>query len=232
MIARRRPARALLLHGAGGGGWEWETWRAVFAAHGVDSLAPDLRPAASGIAATGLADYRAQALQAAGTLGPHPLLVGASLGGLLALATAARVDCAALVLINPLPPWPEARELPPHTADALLPWRSLGRFEQTRRALPDADPAARLFAWRRWRDESGAVLAAARAGIELPAPACPMLVIASRDDDDVPCALSLRLARRLAATAWRIDGSHAGPLLGSGAAALARRAVGWLNCSG
>lgn len=29
---------ALLIHGAGGGAWEWDIWRAVFAARGLDPL--------------------------------------------------------------------------------------------------------------------------------------------------------------------------------------------------
>src|SRR5688572_28720195 len=92
---------ALMVHGAGGGGWEWNVWARVFAAHGWRVEAPDLQPVAAGLAATRLRDYAAQV---AGSLARLPLprvVVGASLGGLLALRCAADAD--ALVLINPLP---------------------------------------------------------------------------------------------------------------------------------
>ena len=70
----------------------------------------------------------------------------------------------------------------------------------TRRALPDADDATALFAFRHWRDESGAVLREAQAGIEVAAPRCPVLCIASAQDEDVPPALTAALA-----DAWDAD---------------------------
>ncbi|MBY4597759.1 alpha/beta fold hydrolase, partial [bacterium BD-1] len=79
---------AVFVHGAGGGGWEWAAWRRVFAAAGWNALAPDLWPAPAGLAATSLADY---AVQVRGWLAAAPrprVLVGASLGGLLAAMAA------------------------------------------------------------------------------------------------------------------------------------------------
>ena len=53
------PRRAVVfVHGAGGGGWEWDAWARVFAAEGWRVFAPDLQPAAEGLAATRLDDYR------------------------------------------------------------------------------------------------------------------------------------------------------------------------------
>ena len=55
------PPRMLLgVHGAGGGGWEWDRWRPVCAAAGWSLHTPDLQPAAEGIEATGFADYLQQ----------------------------------------------------------------------------------------------------------------------------------------------------------------------------
>ena len=48
---------ALLVHGAGGGGWEWNVWRGVFEAAGIAVAAPDLQPVAAGLATTGFDDY-------------------------------------------------------------------------------------------------------------------------------------------------------------------------------
>jgi pimeloyl-ACP methyl ester carboxylesterase len=95
--------------------------------------------------------------------------------------------------------------------------------------MPDADDAARLFAFRRWRDESGAVLRAAQSGIALAKPACPTLLLASECDDDVPLATSRDLAAFLGAELRVLAGaSHVGPLLGRDAAACADAARRWL----
>ena len=103
-------------------------------------------------------------------------------------------------------------------------------MSSARLALGDADEASVLFAFRHWRDESGAVLREAHAGVALSRPSCPTLLIASREDADVPPALSRSLAG-----AWEMDllqtlsGSHVGPLLGREAADIAVQAVEWLN---
>jgi pimeloyl-ACP methyl ester carboxylesterase len=158
------------------------------------------------------------------------VLVGASLGGLLALAAATDVRPAALVLVNPLPPAPLHALLPTRGANAaVVHWRRNATLAGTRRALPDADDATCLYAWRRWRDESGAVLDEALAGIALPTPPCPALVLASRHDSDVPAALSRRLAEHLQAQFLVVDASHVGPLLGRACASSARLVAAWLK---
>lgn len=219
----------LAIHGAGGGGWEWALWQRVWRAHGSTMRAPDLMPADSGLAQTRLTHYLAQMRDAAATL-RRPVLVGASLGGLIALAIAADVEASALILVDPLPPRgiaprPAVRALP----HDIIPWGSRRRFASTQRALFDADEAARLYAFRRWRDESAAVVREAAAGIEVVAPRCPVLVIACDGDEAVPTAATLALARRLAAEFWRCDSSHVGPLLGRGAAAVAARVLAWTH---
>ncbi|MFN9732293.1 MAG: alpha/beta fold hydrolase [Pseudomonadota bacterium] len=221
----------LLLHGAGGGGWEWAIWDRVLRALGGVVAAPDLVAGARGLAATTLDDYRTQAAAAARAADRAPVLVGASLGGLLALQVAAAAPLRALVLVNPLPPAPWHGLLPPRDASpALVPWGRNASLLSTRRALPDASDATCEWAWRRWRDESGAVVDAARAGIEVARPRCPVLVIASEADDDVPVAASAALAQAWAASLWRLPGtSHVGPLLGRGAASCAARVAAWVD---
>lgn len=222
------PLRGVVfVHGAGAGGWEWGAWARVFEAAGLAVAAPDLRAHPDGLATTSLADYSAQV---AGWLDavPRPcVLVGASLGGLLAAMNAQAAD--ALVLVNPMPPagLPQAPR-----REAVVPWGRNASLAGTRRALPDADDAAALFAFRRWRDESGAVLNQAQAGVVVPRPDVPVLVIASDSDGDVPPAASLALAREWNASAWQVPGSHAGPLLGRQAAALATRALAWAQSGG
>ena len=214
----------VFVHGAGGGGWEWAAWARVFAAAGFVVQAPDLQPAPGGLAATRLGDYAAQV---GGWLSraPRPrLLVGASLGGLLAAMHAGAAE--ALVLVNPMPPagLPGAAPRP-----AIVPWGRRASLAGTRRALPGADDAAALFAFRRWRDESGAVLDEAARGVALPAPRVPVLIIASDADTDIPPAVSQALANAWSADLLAIPGSHVDPLLGRQAPALARDALAWFR---
>lgn len=218
---------ALAVHGAGGGGWEWAVWQRVWTAGGLPLLAPDLVPAAAGLAATGLDDYLA-ALHATARPLSRPLLIGASLGGLLALALAAPLQARALILINPLPPAgiqprPRARR---HDGP-VIPWRSSRRLTSTQRSLADADAAAALWAFRRWRDESAAVLDQAIAGLAVEWPRCPVLVLASRGDADASFTASQAVAAACGAAFWPLQSSHVGPLLGRNAALLAARALHW-----
>lgn len=220
---------AVLVHGAGGGAWEWNIWRRVFAAEGWRVETPELLPVPAGLAATRLEDYRQQlAVTVVGLTSPR-VLVGASLGGLLALQLAD--SASALVLINPLPPSPWHTRLPGRASPPpVIPWGAYASLAGTRRAMPDADAAACLYAFRHWRDESGAALDAARAGVQVPVPTCPMLMMIASNDADVPAALSFDVAQAFSADVIRLAGaSHVGPLLGKGAAAAARQAVDWLN---
>ena len=218
---------ALMIHGAGGGGWEWEVWRRVFAAAGWRVSAPDLQPVADGLEATTLADYEAQVRDWIRAAQPE-VVIGASLGGLLALRAAGD---ARRVLVNPLPPagFPgvptSATRYP-----ARVPWRATASLASTARALPDADATTWHQAWRRWRDESGAVMNAAATGVPAAVPTTPTLVLASEADDDVPATTSRALAHALAADLLACAGaSHVGPLLGRQAPDIAGRVLAWLR---
>lgn len=219
---------ALMVHGAGGGGWEWNIWRGLFTAHGIDVVAPDLHPVSAGLEATRFDDYLAQVRTAIDALPRPRALVGASLGGLLAMACAGSAD--ALVLVNPLPPAPWADRLPPREWPDRVPWQREARLVSTRQSLTDADDATALFAFRNWRDESGAVLRAAYAGVRVERPMCPALCFSSQGDDDVPPALTEALAADWNASLLRMpSSSHVGPLLGRDAGRMAVQAAGWLS---
>ena len=227
---------ALFVHGAGGGGWEWNVWARVFAASGFAVQVLDLQPARAGLAQTRLGDYSAQVAGHVESLRSRDrdgkiVLVGASLGGLLALMNAGWAD--ALVLVNPMPPAPPHPGLPARdNYPAIVPWGTNATLESTRRALPDADEATCLYAFRRWRDESGEVLNDARAGLAVATVVRPILVMASECDEDVSAQSSVELAGTLGADLFLVGGaSHVGPLLGRKAAQSAERAVAWLNDS-
>jgi pimeloyl-ACP methyl ester carboxylesterase len=223
-----RCRHALLLHGAGGGGWEWNAWHGVFAAHGIEVSAPDLAAVPAGLAATQWPDYLEQARQALAVLPRPRAVVGASLGGLLAFACADLAD--ALVLVNPLPPAPWAAGLPMREWPDLVPWGRQARLDGTRRALGDADPATALYAFRRWRDESGPVLRQAHAGLALSPPTVPTLMVVSAHDEDVPPPITRDMAAALGAQLLETQaGSHVGPLLGRVAPQVAGQVARWLS---
>lgn len=219
---------AVLVHGAGGGGWEWQSWAPVLARGGLAVFAPDLRWAPGGPAATTLDDYQDQVDAWCAAAGAGLVLVGASLGGLLALRAAARHPPAALVLVNPVPPagvrpWPRFKD-----RAAVVAW-SRAPLAATAAALPGLPMAHVRAIHRRWRDESGQALAQAAAGVFAPAPLCPVLVLAGADDAEVPPASSRALADRLGAGCLVLPGhGHLSPLLGERAARVAALAVHWL----
>lgn len=231
---RATPA-VLCIHGAGAGGWEWNQWGRIFEARGLPVRSPDLQATARGLALTRFEDYRAQVLDWARPPSQRqsPLvLVGASFGGLLALSVAVEVRAAALILVNPMPPAGIVSKPLGKPHPAILHWGQQRSISSTRRAMRDADDAACLYAFRRWRDESGLALEQARLGIPIEFPHCPVLVLASQEDDDVPAVVSRALATRCSATFELLAGcTHVGPLLGSAAPRLAGRAIDWLLAS-
>jgi pimeloyl-ACP methyl ester carboxylesterase len=100
----------LMIHGAFCGPWSLQGLREKFEAAGYAVAAPALRfhggtrpPAALGT--TGLADYAADLEQEIRALKQAPILVGHSMGGLLAQMLAARLEISALILLAPSAPW-------------------------------------------------------------------------------------------------------------------------------
>jgi non-heme chloroperoxidase len=109
MIAQRSPV--VMIHGAFCGGWAFENWRALFEEKGYRAYAPDLRfhdgegepPQALG--QTSMLDYAADLEALIAELEAPPILIGHSMGGLLAQMLAARRVVRALVLLAPSAPW-------------------------------------------------------------------------------------------------------------------------------
>lgn len=226
----RQPSRptALFIHGAGGGPWEWCLWEPVFDRRGWHCERLCLEPAGSGLMHTTLADYEQQLRARIGALGDC-VLVGASLGGLLALRAAEMPQVRALVLVNSVPPgglggWPAHR----HVYRGLVPW-SEGRLASTRRHLPDAGERMVRFAHRRWRDESARVMQAMERGVAVTPTPKPVLVLAGSQDSVVPPRISRRVAAWTGGDCHIAHGAtHLGSLLGTHAPDMARRAAGWL----
>lgn len=216
-------ARALFVHGAGAGAWEWQIWRRVFEARDVCCASVELEPSPAGLAATRYQDYLASVIRAADVFAPQ-LLVGASLGGLLAAEAAATYQPERLVLLAPIPPSGLSGDL----RGPLIRWANDPQLSRTRKALPDADSAACAYAHARWRDESAQVLREAYAGRSFHLSGSPALIVAAEADTEIPLESLVAWAHRDSADLWRErTASHAGLVLGGDAARLAERVLLW-----
>ncbi|HXS06308.1 MAG TPA: alpha/beta hydrolase [Rhizomicrobium sp.] len=100
----------IMIHGGFCGPWVWDNFAARFRDAGYRVEVPALRhhhgddpPPA--LATTSLADYAADLEKLIAGMKTPPILVGHSLGGLLAQMLAARCDIAAAILLAPSAPW-------------------------------------------------------------------------------------------------------------------------------
>ncbi|GMV37100.1 MAG: hypothetical protein AMXMBFR61_16080 [Fimbriimonadales bacterium] len=219
----------VMIHGAGGGGWEYDSWRPVFENAGWTVVAPDLMPSEKGLAETTFDDYVTQVVEVC-RKHERVVLVGASMGGIIALKAAEKVRPIAVVLVNgSAPKGLSGRDEPAQEVPDIIRWAG-GPIEDSRTAMPDSDEATIQKAWKRWRDESGKVIRAIREGVEARRPGCSVLVVIGREDDTIPPETSRRVAEAMAADVHEYAGmSHVGPLLGKRAAEVAGAVVAWLD---
>jgi pimeloyl-ACP methyl ester carboxylesterase len=198
------------VHGLFAAAWMFDQWSTYFAERGRATYAVDLRghgasAAVADLGRVGLADYIDDALRAARHLG-DVIIVGHSMGSLIAQKIAEMSAATGAVLVSPAPP----RGIPLLSLELIireakyLPAMLRSREIRVRRADADAmilsrvPPPERAAIFARLQPDSG------RAGREIMLGAvaidarnvrCPVLVVAGRDDRFVPD----RVARRVAA---------------------------------
>lgn len=229
LYAAANHGTAIMVHGAGGGGWEYEYWAKEFRAKGWKVVARDLVPSAKGLGKTTFEDYLGQ-IEAWGKNAKRPLvLVGASMGGALALKASKKLKPDSLILINSVLPKGITKPEQTKPYPPIIKWAN-GPLKDTEDAMPDSDRKTILWAWKKWRDESGGVLNELKKGILTVKPRCPILVMISEKDTDIPPAGSEKLAEYLKADKIRLPNtSHVGPLMGKRAKETANLALDWIH---
>jgi pimeloyl-ACP methyl ester carboxylesterase len=100
----------VFIHGAFCGGWAFDSFRTPFENLGFSTHTPDLPAHERGadlerLAQMGVADYADAMVRVVRGLERPPIVVGHSLGGLIAQMTATKTECAGLILLAPSAPW-------------------------------------------------------------------------------------------------------------------------------
>jgi pimeloyl-ACP methyl ester carboxylesterase len=100
----------ILVHGAFCGGWAFDAFRRPFEAQGYRCITPDLPGHSDGarqsdVVNLSMSDYAAAIAAIAAEQESPPILLGHSLGGLVAQMAATRCKLAALILLAPSAPW-------------------------------------------------------------------------------------------------------------------------------
>ncbi len=106
--AKKPPV--MMIHGGFCGPWAWDSFAARFRAAGYDVVTPALRfhdgaKPAPALATTSLIDYAGDLEKQIAAMSAPPILIGHSMGGLLAQMLAARRKIAAAILLAPTAPW-------------------------------------------------------------------------------------------------------------------------------
>jgi len=156
-----------MVHGAFCGGWAFERFRVPFEAAGHRVLTPDLRGHAPGerspaVLGVSMSDYARDIAALCRTQETPPILIGHSMGGLVAALAARQAPVEALVLLAPSAPWGVAGSSMEEAVTALG-LHLLGPF-WAQSVAPDAGLARRYSLDRMPRDDREA--AAARMGHE------------------------------------------------------------------
>jgi pimeloyl-ACP methyl ester carboxylesterase len=100
----------VMVHGAFCGSWAFDSFRTPFEAAGFEVITPNLRghgpdERAEAVIGVSMSDYAADIADLCAGLPQPPVLLGHSMGGLVAQLAARMAKVEALVLLAPSPPW-------------------------------------------------------------------------------------------------------------------------------
>lgn len=212
----------LMIHGMWGGSWYWENYRNFFESRGYTCVAPNLRhhdvkpedPPPPKLGTTSLLDYAADLEAEIGQLGELPVIIGHSMGGLLAQILASRGLAKAIVLLTPGSP-AGIMALTPSVIKSF--WRTLTRNNfwrlPQRPTLDEAcysllnvlPPDEQRTVHERFVYDSGRAVAEIgfwlfdqdhASSVDEHEVKCPVLVIAGTEDRITPASVVRKVARK------------------------------------
>lgn len=238
-----RAPEVLLVHGMFGGAWQFAGWQELLAGRGRSSIAIDLRghhgsrPVAD-IGKVTLRDYLDDALAAASTLG-RPVVIGHSMGGLIAQKLAEAGAVSAAVLICSAPPRGIsvastrllARQL--KHAPAILLSRPIvpGRADADALFLNRIPLDQRDALLERMEPESGRAareLSLGMLAVDASRVHCPVLTVGASDDRFLPPRIARAIAKKYRSE-YREYADHAHYIVGEpGWERVAEDVTGWI----
>ena len=244
----------VMLHGASAGGWCFDTFRDVFEGKGWAVHTPDLighgrdkEGADRKLVGMGLADYRTDFAAVLSTLPPQPVLLGHSMGALLAQQLAASGLARALILVSPAP---RAGILPSSDSEKDLSQSLMGIPSFWKTVIdPDFDLACFYSLNRVPKDRQRAVFdkfgpesglayfemffwmidERRAAAVETDAVRCPVLCLSGTDDNLVSLATARATALPYRDAQFWEEAGHGHMLpVEPGADEIARRIAAWI----
>lgn len=225
----------LMIHGMASGQWAWDNYRNIFEAAGYHCVAVTLPfhnsdPTADAhpkLGTASLLDYAAALEHQIRALPEKPILIGHSMGGLLAQMLAARGLAQAAVLITPAPP-AGILALLPSVLKAFAPvvsrwnfWQQPFRFSWKTAEygiLNRLSPAQQAAEYAQFVPESGRaafeigywILDRKKASaVDASQVTCPMLVVGATEDRITPAHVVKQIAEKYPTATYRQYNQHA-----------------------
>jgi len=239
--ATRPPV--LFVHGYFATASVFASWLPFFASKGAPAYAVNLRGRVGSRAGIDLGrvtmqDFVEDASAVARHLG-NPVIIGHSMGGLIAQRLAERGDVRAAVLISPAPPR-GITVMSPRLAIKQL--KYLPSILTSRPVVPDREDLREIVLNRVPRDRQNVILEqlvpdSGRAGKEMSITGvpvdqtritCPLLVIGAEDDRFIPKRIAERVAARYGAPLWILEGHAHMSVVEPGWESVAELVDGWL----
>ena len=226
----------VLVHGAANSSGVWRFWQQALAARGWTTHAVDLRghgESEGSVDGATMADYADDVAGVVDGLAETPVVVGWSMGGLVAMMVAARGGARACVGLAPSTPAATRDEMVEVRRGVFGPeeYGIASRDPAEQPTMPDLDTEERRVAIESLSPESRTARDDRKAGIVIASLACPLLVVTGSEDHDWP--RSAYAGMHLPADYIEAPGaSHWGLVLNRRVLPeLATRVTGWLDAN-